>query len=42
MFEIRDVEGAERLAGVTYSHAEREQMLNNWKGRSPPRPPGVS
>ena len=33
MFEIRDVEGAERLAGVTYSHAEREQMLNNLEGQ---------
>ena len=29
MLELRDIEGAERLAGVSYSVAEREQMLGN-------------
>jgi Asp-tRNA(Asn)/Glu-tRNA(Gln) amidotransferase A subunit family amidase len=29
MLEIRDIEGAERLAGVSYTAAEREQMLDN-------------
>jgi Asp-tRNA(Asn)/Glu-tRNA(Gln) amidotransferase A subunit family amidase len=29
MLEIRDIEGAERLAGVSYTVAEREQMLDN-------------
>src|SRR3984957_19575829 len=33
MLEIRDIEGAERLAGVAYSAAEREQMLNNLEGQ---------
>lgn len=29
MLEIRDIEGAERLAGVSYTVAEREQMVDN-------------
>lgn len=29
MLEIRDIEGAERLAGVSYTVAERVQMLDN-------------
>jgi Asp-tRNA(Asn)/Glu-tRNA(Gln) amidotransferase A subunit family amidase len=33
MLEIRDIEGAERLAGVAYTAAEREQMLNNLEGQ---------
>jgi hypothetical protein len=33
MLEIRDIEGAERLAGVVYSAAEREQMFNNLEGQ---------
>jgi Asp-tRNA(Asn)/Glu-tRNA(Gln) amidotransferase A subunit family amidase len=33
MLEIRDIEGAERLAGVVYTAAEREQMVNNLEGQ---------
>src|SRR5437762_2021251 len=33
MLELRDIEGAEKLAGVSYTPAEREQMLNNLEGQ---------